>query len=205
MKMENMLFVLDEPVIRWKMPDSLRGRFGRVVGKIVNVDELKEIDPQKIACIGDVCTISLLEAGIKPKLCIVDYATKRLSLEEAKAKILGLIGYDRIFWLVKDELNAKVPKGFWLGIRVKNPPSTITQNLWDAIAHAYTVENPTLIEVEGEEDLAALACIALGKIGTKVIYGIPDVGMQLLNITEELKQNVDEALKQMEVPEWKSK
>ncbi|MEM3444601.1 MAG: DUF359 domain-containing protein [Thermoplasmata archaeon] len=187
------------------MPDSLRERFGRVLGKIVNVEEVKGLKPEEIACIGDVCTITLLEAGIRPKLCIVDYATKRFSLQEAKAKILGLIGYDRIFWLVKDELNAKVPVDFWLGIRVRNPPSTITLELWEAIKYAYAVENPALIEVEGEEDLAALACIALGKIGTKVIYGIPDVGMQLLHVTEELKQNVNAVLKQMEVPEWKSK
>ncbi|MEM3397329.1 MAG: DUF359 domain-containing protein [Thermoplasmata archaeon] len=193
----------DEPVVRWKMPDTLRGRFGRIVGKIVKVDELKDLNPKEIACIGDVCTISLLEAGIKPKICIVDYATKRFSIEEAKAKILGLIGYDRIFWLVKNELNAKIPPDFWLGIRVRNPQSTITQELWDAVGYAYSVENPTLIEVNGEEDLAALACIILGNIGTKVIYGIPDVGMQLLQVTAELKENVNEALKEMEVQKWK--
>ncbi|MCX8173331.1 MAG: GTP-dependent dephospho-CoA kinase family protein [Thermoplasmata archaeon] len=203
--MVDMRSASDEPLIRWKMPDSLRGRFGRIVGKIVEAEELKDIDPKEIACVGDVCTISLLENGIKPKICIVDYATKRFSLEEARAKILGLIGHDRIFWLVKDELNATVPADFWLGIRVRNPQSTITQELWDAVAHGYGVENPTLIVVEGEEDLAALVCIALGKTGTKVIYGIPDVGMQLLHVTEELKRNVNSVLKEMEVQKWKSK
>lgn len=199
MKMVNMHSVSAEPVVRWKMPDSLRGRFGRIVGKIVKAEELKEVNSREIVCVGDVCTISLLENGIKPKICIVDYATKRFSLEEAKAKILGLIGYDKIFWLVKDDMNAKIPLDFWLGIRVRNPQSTITQELWDAVSHAYEVENPTLIEVEGEEDLAALACIALAKTGTKVIYGIPDVGIQLLHVTEEIKQNVIEVLKEMEV------
>lgn len=201
--MVDMHSVSAEPVIRWKMPESLRGRFGKIVGKIVDSEEIKKLDPNELVCVGDVCTISLLENGIRPKISIVDYITKRLALGEAKARIMELIGYDKIFWVVKNETNAKVPQNYWLGLRVRNPQSTITQELWDAINYAYHVENPTLIEVEGEEDLAAIACIALGKPGTKVIYGIPDVGMQLLHITEEIKQNVNEVLKEMEVQKWK--
>ncbi|MGC9060996.1 MAG: DUF359 domain-containing protein [Thermoplasmata archaeon] len=188
-----------EPVIRWKMHEGLRARFSRIVGKIVNLEELKDFKWEEIVCIGDVCTINLLENEIQPKICIVDYRTKRFSINEAKEKILGLIGYDRIFWEIIGELDTQIPVNFWLGIHVRNPQSAITQELWEAIERAYRVKNHTLIEVEGEEDLAALACISLGKTGTKVIYGIPDVGMQLLCLNKELKDNVDAVLKEMEV------
>jgi uncharacterized protein (UPF0218 family) len=203
MKMVDMHSVSDNPTIRWQMPDKLRTRFSRIVGKIVTLEDIRNFRDDPIVCVGDVCTITILEGGIRPKLCVVDYNTKRFPVERAKEKILGLIGCDNIFWRISDEVCVNVPENYWLGIHVRNPPSTITQELWDAISTGLGVKNSVLIEVDGEEDLASLACISQCPIGTKVIYGIPNVGMQVISVDTVLKEDVNAVLKEMEVQPWK--
>ena len=55
------------------------------------------------------------------------------------------------------------------------------------------------IIVDGEEDMAALACIFLAPPGTTVIYGIPNRGASIHHVDDDLKQLVDSVLKQMEM------
>ena len=56
-----------------------------------------------------------------------------------------------------------------------------------------------MIEVDGEEDLATLACIHIFEVGGTVVYGQPDAGLVLVTITDEKKSEIADMLKEMEV------
>lgn len=164
--------------VLWRLPDELRGELAEVVGEIVPESALDAHleGASMVIVVGDVCTLTLHRHGIEPKLAIVDFKTRRneeLGLEE-----LGSVG-DRV-------------------IQVRNPDGVITRGLWDAVEFALGHPGSTRIEVEGEEDLASLACIHHAPLGATIIYGIPDVGVMSLQVDLGLKQRVKEVLKRME-------
>ena len=131
-----------------------------------------------IVTIGDICTLKILQQVRIPNLCIVDYKTKRdtkLSIDQKK-KI--------------DDINSK-------SVTVQNPAGTITDELWNAIKDALGNENNTKIIVDGEEDLATLAVISLSKIGAKVIYGMPDRGMVVVDVNRQAKKRANDFLNRM--------
>jgi len=84
-------------------------------------------------------------------------------------------------------------------LTIKNPPGTITDELWDAIKKVYQnpQDQPVRIEVDGEEDLASLAAIYLAPRGVTVIYGLPNKGVVVVKATEAHKQKVKEVLDKM--------
>jgi hypothetical protein len=145
-------------------------------GRILQTEELPAAlsDSKLVASVGDVCTAALLGLGIVPKLAIIDGQTKRgawgAPMDGAGFKVVG----------------------------VKNPPETITRGLWAAIAEAYASSGSTLIVVEGEEDLASLACIHLAPEGTTVIYGVPDRGAIVIPVGAAIRSRTREVLAQME-------
>jgi Uncharacterized protein conserved in archaea len=55
-----------------------------------------------------------------------------------------------------------------------------------------------MIIVDGEEDLAALSAIFLAPENTKVIYGMPDEGVVVVDSSDS-KEKVKKLLKKMEV------
>jgi len=163
------------------MPDELRAELGAPVGKVLTKieDLVKETaGTQFLITVGDIVTLDFLEAGKIPDLSIVDYATQRMPMEQVRSRF--------------SKFEQPV-------IFVINPMSQITAGLWSAIKDG--IENPRhlRIVVDGEEDLASLASIALAPPGTTVIYGIPNRGASVHYIDAELKHLVDRVLKQMEL------
>tara|TARA_Y100000996_G_scaffold181222_1_gene141665 strand:- start:216 stop:716 length:501 start_codon:yes stop_codon:yes gene_type:complete len=135
-------------------------------------------DEPFIATIGDICTLKITQQIRVPDLCIVDYKTKRdtkLSIDQKKNI---------------DEINSK-------SVTVKNPAGTITEELWNTIEDALGNEKSTKIIVDGEEDLATLAVISLSKIGAKVIYGMPDRGMVVVDVNQQAKKRANDFLNRM--------
>ena len=55
----------------------------------------------------------------------------------------------------------------------------------------------TRIVVEGEEDLATLAAISLANLGAKVIYGMPDKGMVVVDVNQRSKKRANSFLERM--------
>lgn len=71
-------------------------------------------------------------------------------------------------------------------VKAINPPGTITRNLWETIEKSIGLaENGDnqLIIVDGEEDLAVLPCILLAPDDTIVLYGQPNEGLVVLNVS----------------------
>ena len=82
-------------------------------------------------------------------------------------------------------------------VKVVNHPGTISDELWKAIKDSIDSGGNVRIEVDGEEDLASLAAISLSKIGTKVIYGMPDKGMVVVDVDQQSKARVNSLLEHM--------
>lgn len=167
------LYVLRESV--------LRDAFAKPVGIVVTerADLARAVEGCSfVASVGDVVTLDLLESGITPDLSIVDYATKRMPIAEVRARF------------------AAHPQE---EVRISNPPGTITRALWDAIADSFRDPRHIRIVVDGEEDLASLACISLAPEGACVVYGIPGKGAAVNKVDAALRKLVDEALDGMRV------
>ena len=163
------------------MPDEFRQTFGAPVGKVLTSKEelAQETSNSKfVVTVGDIVTLDFLDMGRTPDISIIDYMTQRMPME-----------------LVKERFS-QFPQP---EIVVRNPPGQITRELWDAIKDGYDNPRCLRIVVDGEEDLASLACIFLAPPGTTVIYGIPNRGASVHHVDEVLKQRVDKALKQMEL------
>ena len=139
-------------------------------------DELN--DAKYIVTVGDICTIKINEQLRMPNLSIIDFKTKRhkaLSLEQKK--IMETIG-DRT-------------------VNVSNDAGTISDELWNAIEIAISDNIRTRIVVQGEEDLATLAAISLADMGAKIIYGMPDKGMVVVDVDQYSKKKANHLLERM--------
>ena len=172
---------LESDEILYIMPEELRKELGAPVGKVLtSIEEIaSEIADSKIlVTVGDIVTLDVLETGRVPDLSIIDYITQRMPMEEVKERFLKFKQQEII---------------------VRNPMSQITRELWDAIEDGYANPRNLRIIVDGEEDLASLACIALAPPGTTVIYGIPNRGASVHHVDVDLKHLVDGVLKQMEM------
>ena len=131
-----------------------------------------------IATVGDICTIKISEQIREPNLAIVDLKTKRNTLLNSKQlKIIKNIGIHNI--------------------EVKNPAGTISKSLWKAIKSTFSKKKNTKIIVKGEEDLATLAVISMAPEGAKVIYGMPDKGMVVVDVNQQTKMRANNFLKRM--------
>ena len=82
-------------------------------------------------------------------------------------------------------------------IEVKNPAGTISKALWKAIESTLSEEKSSKITVKGEEDLASLAVISMAPEGAKVIYGMPDRGMVVVDVNQQSKKRANDFLKRM--------
>ena len=82
-------------------------------------------------------------------------------------------------------------------VNVNNNAGTISDELWNAIEAAISDNVKTRIVVEGEEDLATLAAISLANLGAKVIYGMPDKGMVVVDVNQRSKKRANSFLERM--------
>jgi uncharacterized protein (UPF0218 family) len=84
-------------------------------------------------------------------------------------------------------------------VKVRNPPGTISDELWGTLEEVFAHPElyPVRVEVEGEEDLASLAAIALAPGGATIIYGLPNRGVVVVSATPEHKKKVFDVLQRM--------
>ena len=131
-----------------------------------------------IVTIGDICTIKIIEEIRIPDLMIVDYKTKRnIELTNKQKRII-------------DNIKCKT-------VEVDNRAGTISEDLYLGIKKAINSREKTRIIVRGEEDLATLPVIKHCKIGTKVIYGMPDRGMVVVDVSQRTKERTNKLLERM--------
>ena len=167
--------------IRRLLPDDLRDKLKEPIGSLVDEGELlKLLEKEKyIVSVGDRVTYTLLQHNIEPIFCVVDFKIKRGCYPSDIEDVIRSFGRKRI---VK-----------------QNPPGCLSDELWNAIETAYENmgKGPLRIEIEGEEDLAALPAIFLAPRDVTIIYGLPDKGVVVVKAIEENKRKVKEILDKM--------
>ena len=81
-------------------------------------------------------------------------------------------------------------------VTVRNPPGYIRKSLVNAIYRSIKLflekGEKTIIRVHGEEDLAGLPALLLAPLGTVVLYGQPQEGVVLVEVTEKVKEKLVE-------------
>jgi uncharacterized protein (UPF0218 family) len=164
------------------LPEELRDKLREPLGTLVPDEKelLKALKKAKyIVAVGDLVTFTLLKHEIIPVLCIVDFSIERKDYPAAMKEKIQQFGRKHI--------------------QVKNPPSSVSDALWDAIASAFeTIEQgPFCLEVDGEEDLAALPAIFLAPRDVTIIYGLPNKGVVVVKATEAHKKKVKAILDRM--------
>ena len=152
----------------YTIPEHKKNKLKEPIGQVVT--SLNQVEVKgDIVTVGDMVTKTIKDSRIEPKISIVDYKIER---KEYKG----------------ERFNAEET------MIVNNPPGRITRELWTAIATAYTTNKKTVIEVKGEEDLAALPAIYLAPENTTVIYGLPKKGMVVVNVGAKERKKVGDFL-----------
>ncbi len=129
--------------------------------------------PKRIIAVGDVVSHNMLIEGIQPHIIIVDGKAMR---EETQP--------------IEVPMSRK--------IRVENPAGTITPQARDSIERAVRQKQPTLITVEGEEDLMTLIAVLNASEGSLVVYGQPGEGVVAVKVDATAKHKVSRIIEAME-------
>lgn len=171
------------------LPEELRSDLKNPLGRLCKGNGVECINAmggelnaaRKIAAVGDMTAFYLLESGIQPDLIIVDHKTKRMQTPEHIKQSLMLDSYKTI--------------------EVVNPPATLTSDLMDVISKTLSSNERIKIVVDGEEDLATLPVILYAPLGSVVIYGQPNEGSVIVNVTPEKKEQIKNLMNKMIVEE----
>ena len=130
------------------------------------------LDESYIITVGDRTTEKMIEYGIIPSLQIIDGFEKRKQREFPK---LG---------------NASE-------LMIDNPAAEITLQSIEIIKKAFEMTPPIRLTVNGEEDLLVLpVCIHAPK-NSVVLYGQPNKGLVLVEITAEIRNKAQTLLDMM--------
>jgi uncharacterized protein (UPF0218 family) len=159
------------------LPKSLRPAlktpFGVLVPDLKKAGKLLSSD--YIISVGDKVSDALLKMGVEPAVCIFDGKTRRDEIGVSPA----------------------IKKYAARGMRVKNPPGTITTEAQKALEEAIKSGEKTKIMVEGEEDLLTLVAVSLAPENALVIYGQPDAGAVIIKVGEKTRKKIDKILEEM--------
>ena len=165
------------------LPDSMRDAFKEPLGPVTtDADELlaaadetrgeRAAPDAPIVAVGDVVTYHLREAGRVPDVALIDGKTEREAVDAAVESALAAADARRI--------------------RVENPAASLSAALLEALDEALAAAEPVIVEVTGEEDLAALPAILAAPDGASVVYGQPGEGMVRVAVTPESRAEARE-------------
>jgi uncharacterized protein (UPF0218 family) len=165
------------------LPDSMRDAFKEPLGPVTtDADELlaaaaetrgeRAAPDAPIVAVGDVVTYHLREAGRVPDVALIDGKTEREAVDAEVESALAAVDARRI--------------------RVANPAASLSAELLEALGEALSDAEPVIVEVTGEEDLAALPAILAAPDGASVVYGQPGEGMVRVAVTPESRAEARE-------------
>ena len=174
--------------IKSPIPDEIRMKLKKPIGVVIPGDsddlnniipELKKrlmkLEPVMLITIGDEVTKIANLAGLMPDLAIIDFLVGRVQK------------YSDIKELYYDKFATDV-------LIVKNSPGNISPELINSslktIAQIVNDGKKRIIKVMGEEDLAGIPALLLAPLGSVILYGQPNKGVVVVEVTEEKKQEL---------------
>ncbi len=148
------------------LPESLRMEFQNPWGEIYK-DIPQDLEPEKTIVVGDHTSFEFNKHRVGQFVSIIDFKIRR----EKRYTDVSELGFN------KEEV-----------LKVKNPPGTITWELFEAIKQAILKKGKKTIVIDGEEDLAVLPVLLLSPLGFTVYYGQPNSGMVKVVVGEDVKE-----------------
>jgi uncharacterized protein (UPF0218 family) len=154
----------------FRLPEGERHLLKKPFGTLYHdlTDILPLLTGKKVYTVGDVVTQTLLQQGIIPTLAIIDQRSMRMPCGD-------------------------IPRYQSHRFSARNPAGMITDELIDRIDQALRAE-PSMIIVEGEEDLAVIPVVLSVAEGGILLYGQPHEGIVLREITSEAKKEAEDLL-----------
>ncbi len=131
--------------------------------------------PPKIIAVGDAVSLNMRRHNLSASIYIVDHKTQRSIIETT------VTGFREV--------------------RVKNPPGEITTDAQSALSKSLKENEPSIVLVDGEEDLLALLAVILAPIGSLIVYGQPLVGIVVIRVTLDSRNETSALLEAMQVLE----
>ena len=155
------------------LSETLREELKTPLGELIkdsNSDKeqiIKKIYSEKIVVtVGDATSELLIKMGLTPFLQIVDGKEKR------------------------HERDLPISDSVVTTMNCKNPAGEITQQSMDTIKKSLDSKPPIRIIVDGEEDLLVMPVCLFAPETCVVMYGQPDEGLVIVEITSQIRQKV---------------
>jgi uncharacterized protein (UPF0218 family) len=162
-----------------ELPADLRSELKEPLGPVTtDAAEVLATAGSPLVAVGDVVTYHLLEAGRMPDVALVDERTERSAVDPAISDAIE--GFDR-------------------EVSVANPAATLTADLLETLREAVerAGEATTLVDVDGEEDLATLPALVAAPTGASVVYGQPGEGMVHVTVDADVRTMARDLLARM--------
>ena len=163
-----------------KLPNSLREQMKTPLGVLLPESQVNKINIQKylsensyIITVGDRTTEKMINFDLIPSLQIIDGLEKREKREPPKLEHATELTVD-------------------------NPAAEITFESISMIKKAFTLQSPVRLFVNGEEDLLVLPVCIHAPENAVVLYGQPNEGLVIVQITPEIRNRVQTLLDLME-------
>ena len=162
------------------LPNNLRDELKIPLGKLIlnnsskKEDYIRKIYSEKVVItVGDATSELLLQLGLIPLLHIIDGQEKR---EKRSLPLANAINTE---------------------MTVKNNPGEISTETFNLVKSIFKEKPPIRLVVDGEEDLLVLPVCLFAPENSVVMYGQPNEGLVIAEITSEVRDKVQKIVNQM--------
>ena len=162
------------------LPENLRNELKIPLGKLIKnnssekEDYIRKIYSEKVVItVGDATSELLLQMGLIPLLHIIDGQEKR---EKRSLPLANAINTE---------------------LTVKNNPGEISAESFNLVKNIFNEKPPIRLVVDGEEDLLVLPVCLFAPSNSVVMYGQPNEGLVIAEITSEVRDKVQKIVNQM--------
>ena len=162
------------------LPENLRNELKIPLGKLIannspdKEDYIKKIYSEKVVItVGDATSELLLQMGLVPLLHIIDGLEKR---EQRSLPLADLINTE---------------------LTVKNNPGEISNESFELVKNIFDEKPPIRLVVDGEEDLLVLPVCLFAPENSVVMYGQPNEGLVIAEITNDVRDKIQKIVNQM--------
>ena len=183
------------------LPENLRNELKIPLGQLIknsNPDKDKQIresfSEHNVITVGDATSQLLLNMGLIPFLQIIDGQEKR------QKRSVPTPDEVKQMWL--DHGDPVEPRGneLFREIYTKNNAGEIADENFDLIKNIFDETpfwKPVRLLVDGEEDLLVLPVCLFAPENSVVMYGQPNEGLVIAEITDEVREKVQKIVNQM--------
>jgi hypothetical protein len=162
------------------LPPNLRDELKIPLGKLISNDSsdkesyIRKIYSEKIVItVGDATSELLLGMDLIPLLHIVDGQEKRVKRSPPETESISTT------------------------LTVKNNPGEISTESFNLVKTIFDQKPPIRLVVDGEEDLLVLPVCLFAPSNSVVMYGQPNEGLVIAEITDEVREKVQKIVNQM--------